>query len=164
MLVDALQHINEVIIRIDVAQSAGRQEALHNADVVAPQLGPAEQPVLFSHRDNPQGALEVICVDRYLGVVQVDRQADPAFSDICQRTEEGTTRQESLFVELLVDSGEEALEDRFRLFLSACELGLSRQAIVANLLLDLVQSADRVQCLVNLRWLDVPGVKILRRA
>ncbi len=40
--------------------------------------------------------------------------------------------------------GEEALGYRFRLFLSACELGLPRQAIVANLLVNLVQSGDGV--------------------
>jgi hypothetical protein len=39
--------------------------------------------------------------------------------------------------------------------LAACELGLSRQTIVANLLLDLVESGDRVQCLVGLRRLDM---------
>ena len=66
---------------------------------------------------------------------------------------------QSLFVELLVDPGEEALEHRFRLFLSACQLGLSRQAVVTNLLFDLVESGDRVQCLVGFRRLDIPGVK-----
>jgi hypothetical protein len=47
-----------------------------------------------------------------------------------------------LFVELLVDPGEETLEDGFRLFLPACELGLSRRAVVTNLLLDLVESGN----------------------
>lgn len=88
----------------------------------------------------------MVCVDRYFCVIQVGRQANPAFPDICQRTEEGTARQESLLVEML-------------LFLSARELGLSRQAIVANLLLDLVESGYRVQCLVGLCRLDIPGIE-----
>jgi hypothetical protein len=86
------------------------------------QLGPAEQPVLSAHWDYPQGALKVVCIDRYLRVVQIHRQADPALADICERTKEGAARKESLLVELLVDPGEEAFEDRFRLFLTTRDL------------------------------------------
>jgi hypothetical protein len=94
MLADSLEHVHKVVIRIDVVQPTGSEQALHNADVLGALLGPAEQPVLFTHRDHPQGALEVVCVDSYLRVIQVNRQADPAFSYICQRTKEGTAGQE----------------------------------------------------------------------
>jgi hypothetical protein len=33
--------------------------------------------------------LEVVCVDRFLRIIQIDRQADPALTDIRQRIEEG---------------------------------------------------------------------------
>lgn len=101
----------------------------------------------------------MVRVDRYLRIIQVDRQADPSLTDIRQGTQEGTARQETLLVELRIDPRIEAIEDRFRLFLTARELGLSRQAIAADLLLDLVESGDCVQCLVGLRRLDIPGIK-----
>lgn len=47
MLANALQHIYEVIVGIDIVQATGRPQALHNADVLRAQLGPAEQPVFF---------------------------------------------------------------------------------------------------------------------
>ena len=123
------------------------------------QPSPAEQPVLLSHWDDAQGALEVLRVDRYLRIIQVNRQANPPLPDISQRAQEGTARQESLSVKLLVDPRVEALKHRFRLLLAACELGLPIQAIVADLLLDLVQNGDRIQCLFGLRRLDILGIK-----
>jgi len=161
MLTDTLKHVDEVFVRIDVVEPTGRQQALDNVYMSGAKLGPAEQAVLFTHRDDPQGALEVVRVDQYLRVIHVDRQADAAFTDIRERTEEGAARQESLFIELLVDPGEEALKDRFRLFLAACELCLSSQAIVVDPLFNLLEGCDRVQRLVDLRRLDIPGIKDL---
>jgi hypothetical protein len=63
---DAGRHAAErprSVVWVDVVQPAGRQEALHNADVPGAQFGPAEQPVLSAHWDDAQGALKVICVD-----------------------------------------------------------------------------------------------------
>ena len=85
MLADTLQHVDEVVVRVDVVQPAGCQQALHNAAMFGAQLSPAEQPVLLSHRYDPQGALEMVRIDRYLRVIQVDRQADPALPDIRER-------------------------------------------------------------------------------
>lgn len=45
------------------------------------------------------------------------------------------------------------------MLLPVCELGLSHQTIVAHLLLDLVESGDRMQGLVGLLRLDISGVK-----
>ena len=73
MLADTLQYVDEVVVRIDVVEPTGRQQALHNADMLGAQLGPAEQPVFF-HRDDPQGGLEVVRVDRYLWVIQADSE------------------------------------------------------------------------------------------
>jgi hypothetical protein len=38
----ALQHINNLVIRIDVVQPAGHNQTLHDADVFCTQLGPIE--------------------------------------------------------------------------------------------------------------------------
>jgi hypothetical protein len=57
------------MIRIDVVQPAGRQHALHNADMLDARFGPTEQPVLSAHRDDPKGALDMIRVDRCLWII-----------------------------------------------------------------------------------------------
>ena len=131
---------------------------MHNADVLGAQLSPAEQPVLLTHWVHPQGAFEVVRVDRYLRVIQIDGQPEPALTDIRQRSEKGAARQGALLVKLLIDPGEEAIEDRLGLFLLACALCLPRQIVVANPLLDLVQGGDRVERLIRVGGLDVSGV------
>lgn len=52
MLADTLQHVDEVVERIDVVHPTGSQQALHNPDVSGAQLGLSEQPLLPTHRDN----------------------------------------------------------------------------------------------------------------
>lgn len=91
----------------------------------------------------------MVGIDRHIRVVQVDAQTDAPLADICQSTEEGTAQQELLFVKLLVEPGEEIIEDRLGLFLPACVFGLSREAVVANRPLDLVQGDDRVERLTR---------------
>ena len=38
MLTDPLQHIDQIVIRIDLMKSAGHDQALHDPDVFGPQL------------------------------------------------------------------------------------------------------------------------------
>ena len=45
MLTDALQDIDEVVVRIDLVQPAGHDQALHDPDVFGPEFGPTEHPV-----------------------------------------------------------------------------------------------------------------------
>jgi len=45
MSANALQHIDQIGVGIDVLQPAGDQQALDDADVFGPDLGPVEQPV-----------------------------------------------------------------------------------------------------------------------
>ena len=47
MLPDALQDIDEVVVRVDPVQSAGDDQTLQDADVFGPDLGPAEHPVFL---------------------------------------------------------------------------------------------------------------------
>ncbi len=63
MLADTLQHVDEVVVRIDVVQPIGGQQAMDNANVPGAQLGLAEQPVLVTHRDHSQRAFELVRVD-----------------------------------------------------------------------------------------------------
>jgi hypothetical protein len=58
MLTHALQHIDQVIVGIDVMQLARHQQALRDADLLGTELGPAEHPVLFAHWDGAQCALQ----------------------------------------------------------------------------------------------------------
>jgi hypothetical protein len=46
MLSDALEDVDEVVVGVDVVQPAGDDQALDDADVFGPELGPAEEPVL----------------------------------------------------------------------------------------------------------------------
>ena len=45
MLTNPLQYIDEIIVRIDVMQPTGHQQALHDTDVLGAEFGPTEQPV-----------------------------------------------------------------------------------------------------------------------
>ena len=69
---DALQYVDQVGVGIDLVQPAGRQQALDDTDMPGTDLAPAKQPVLAPHRDDPQGSLQMIGVDRYIRITQVD--------------------------------------------------------------------------------------------
>lgn len=46
VLADALEHIDQINIGVDVVQAAGGDQALRDAYVFGPELGPAEEPVV----------------------------------------------------------------------------------------------------------------------
>jgi hypothetical protein len=78
VLADALQDIDEVVVRVDVVQPTGGRQALHDADMLDAQLSPTEQSIFFAHRNDPQGTLQMVCVNRYVRIVEVDGQSDAA--------------------------------------------------------------------------------------
>lgn len=82
VLANPLQYVHEVIVRIDLVQAAGHQQALDDADVFGAQLGPREQPVAAPHRDDPQGALDLVGVDRDVGIVEVNLKTGAPLADI----------------------------------------------------------------------------------
>jgi hypothetical protein len=45
MLADTLEHVDEIVVRIDLVQPTGRNQALDDADVLGAELGPAEHPI-----------------------------------------------------------------------------------------------------------------------
>ncbi len=65
---DPLQYIDQVSVRVDTLKSAGDQQALDNPDPFGADLGPTKEPVLFTHGDRPQTALQMIGVDRNPGI------------------------------------------------------------------------------------------------
>lgn len=67
MGLDPLQHIDPVGVGIDALQAAGGDQALDDADAFGPDFGPAEQPVATAHGNRPQGACEVVRIQRYIG-------------------------------------------------------------------------------------------------
>ena len=44
LLADALEHVDEVVVRIDLVQPAGGDQASHHADVFGADLGSTEEP------------------------------------------------------------------------------------------------------------------------
>ena len=45
MLADPLQHVNEIGVRVDAAQAAGGDQALHDARMLGANFGPTKKPV-----------------------------------------------------------------------------------------------------------------------
>jgi len=45
VLSDPLQHVDQVVVRVDLVQATRCQQALQYSDVPGAQFGPAEQPV-----------------------------------------------------------------------------------------------------------------------
>ena len=68
MLPDALEDIDQIVVWVDAMEAAGHDQALYDAHLLGAELGPAEIPVLPAHGDGPQGAFQVIGVDRHVRV------------------------------------------------------------------------------------------------
>ncbi len=85
MLADALQHIKEVLVWIDVVEAKRHQKALHDGDVVRAHLGLAIELRLVAQRDGAQSTLKMIRLDLHVRVVQVNLQPVGAFARIAQR-------------------------------------------------------------------------------
>ena len=66
-------------------QSAGRDQALHDADLFLPEFGPAEQPVFSADGNFTQGTLGGVVVDGDGAIVQIARQRVPVLQDIGDR-------------------------------------------------------------------------------
>jgi len=49
--VDALEHFDEVVVRVDVVQATRHQQALDGGDGLGADFAPAEQPVLAAQGD-----------------------------------------------------------------------------------------------------------------
>ena len=74
VLADALEHIDQVVVRIDAVQAAGDDEALDDADMLGAEFCPGEHPCLPPHWNCPQRPLEVIGVDGDIRIGEEDFQ------------------------------------------------------------------------------------------
>lgn len=81
-------------------ETAGGDQALDDADMFGTQFGPAKHPVLATHRNDAQGAFEVVGVDWHVGVGEKYFQSRPSLAGIGQRFGERIGRQQALALEL----------------------------------------------------------------
>ena len=70
MPVDPLQHVDEIIVRVNVVQAAGDQQALHDADVPGAELSPGKKPIAVVHRNDLQCTFQVVGIDRQVRIIQ----------------------------------------------------------------------------------------------
>lgn len=62
MLVDAQQHVRQVVVDINIVQFTGADQTLDDANMLRAKLSPAEQPVFATHRDRAQRPLQMVGV------------------------------------------------------------------------------------------------------
>jgi hypothetical protein len=74
LLGHALQHLDQVRVRVDVVQPAGGDQALYHPDQCCADLGPAEQLIAPAQRNHTQRTPDVVRFEGYFGVVEEDLQ------------------------------------------------------------------------------------------
>ena len=82
MRLDPLQHINEINIRVDLVQRARGDQALDLTDALSTELGPTEEPIFPAHRDRAQRSLQVVRVDRKVGVRKEELEPTSPFKRV----------------------------------------------------------------------------------
>ena len=145
VLPDPLQHIDEVGVDVDLVQATGGDQALHNADLLGAELGPAEIPVFPAHGNYPQRALQVIRIDGHVRVTQEYLELYPAIADVFQCLGKGRGRREPVLPEPLVHPVEERLHVRLAVRQAMQALDLAGEVFVPDLLLDGVDRADALE-------------------
>ena len=100
MLADTLEHIEQIIVGVDVVQAARYNQGLDHADVFGADFGPAEIPIFPAHWNDAQGALQMVCVGWYIGIVEEHFESGAPLACIGHRLGQWTAGQESLMVEL----------------------------------------------------------------
>jgi hypothetical protein len=111
---------------------------LHDADLSGAKLGPCEHPILFTHGNRAQCALQVISVDGHIRVVQVHLESVAPLARIRQCRGQRAARQESLALKLLVDPAEETIDQRLGLGQAHRTFGGASELLFANLRFDRV--------------------------
>ena len=56
VLADPLQHVDEVCVHLDLVQPTGGDQALHDADLLGAEFGPAKVPIfpVMHVRESPE--------------------------------------------------------------------------------------------------------------
>ena len=84
MNADPLQYIDQVGIGVDAMKAARDDQTLHDAHVFGAELGPAEVPILASHGNHTQSALQMIGVQRQARIAEEQLEPSAAFVRIGQ--------------------------------------------------------------------------------
>lgn len=95
MLANALQHIDQISVRIDVVQLTGTDQALNDAHMFSPQFSPTEHPVFLAHGNGPQGPFQVVSIWLYLRIFQEHRQAGFPAEHVVQGFSQRFARQQA---------------------------------------------------------------------
>ena len=60
MLADTLENTDQIVVGVDLVQTAAREQALCDTDVFGAELWPSKEPVAAAHGNNTQGSLQMI--------------------------------------------------------------------------------------------------------
>src|SRR6266704_1283007 len=123
------------------------------------ELGPAEEPVPAAHRDRTQRALEVVRIDRHVGIVEEDLQPQASLSYIVECLGEGAARQEALALELLLDPREEGLHPRLAVGEPVAPLAIAGELLGAEVLFDRIEGSDLLERLAHVLGIGGLGLE-----
>lgn len=70
MLTNTQQHIGQIVVHIDIMQSAGHYQALDNANMLSTDFGPTEQSISSTHRHGPERPLQMVRIQWHIRVFQ----------------------------------------------------------------------------------------------
>lgn len=59
VLTDTLQHVDQIVVGVDLVKPTGDDQAVHDPDVFGPELGPTKHPIFSTERNPPQRSFEV---------------------------------------------------------------------------------------------------------
>ena len=71
---DALQHIDQIGVRVDALQAAGDHETLEDAQLLSTQFGPTKQVILSPHGNNPQSTFQMVGIHWHMGITEKELQ------------------------------------------------------------------------------------------
>ena len=126
-------------------QTAGHQQALDGCDPLGTDLRPTEHPIFPSRRDDAKTALQMIGVDRHIGVRQEHLQARHARFRVLDGVGERVARQHIHSMALVVAPVPEAIDDRLAVLGAVGELLVIAQVPLADDLFVPVQRSDQGQ-------------------
>ena len=153
MVTDPLQNIDEVNVRIDAVQAAGNDQTLDDADMFGTEFGPAEVPVFTAHRNNAQGSLQMVGVDRHIRIGEKNLEPNASFARVVQGFDKRVRRRKILTLKLPIDPLEEQLHERFNMGQSVELFRLADELAIADLIFNGVHSLDLLQGLGGARGL-----------
>ena len=124
MGIDPLEDIDQIDVGIDALEATRSQQALDDADMPGADFRPTEQPVAAAQRNGANLPLQMIGIERDIGVGQKHFEGGFAFQRIAGRLGKGIGGQEHFGNHRLFEPGKEGLDQRFGILAPMSELGL----------------------------------------